>query len=68
VDEVGELGGIPDEENRGIVEHPIPVTLICPKLDRKPTGVTRGISRSRLSADSGETGGRSDLLADRTEE
>jgi hypothetical protein len=65
---MGEFGGIPDEEDRGIVENPIPITLICPKLDGKPTRVTRGISRSRLPADGGETGGRPDLFSDRTEE
>jgi hypothetical protein len=68
MNEVREFGRISDEENRGIVENPIPVSLICPKLDSKPTGISGGIGRSRLASHGGETDGRTNLLTNRTQE
>lgn len=62
VDEVGELCGIADEEDRSVIEHPIPVTLICPELDRKATGITSGVGRTRLATDSREADGCPDLF------
>lgn len=35
MDEVGEFSRIPDEEDRGVVEHPIEIALVRPNLDRK---------------------------------
>jgi hypothetical protein len=43
VDKVGKLGGITDEEDGGVVEHPIPVTLLSSELDSKATGITSSI-------------------------
>lgn len=63
VDKVGELGGISDEEDRRIVEDPIPVTLIGSQLDRETTGVAGSISGSRLSTDGGESDGCANLFA-----
>lgn len=68
VDEVRELGGVSDEEDRGIVEHPVPVTLVCPELGGEPTRIASGVGRSRLATNGGETHRHSDLFADRAQE
>lgn len=49
VDEVGELCGVADEEDGGIVEDHIPVTFICAEFDGEPTRVASSICRARLS-------------------
>lgn len=43
VDEVGEFGGISDEEDGGVVVHQVKVTLLSSDLDGKATRVTGGI-------------------------
>jgi hypothetical protein len=55
VDEVGELGGVTDEEDGGVVEDPIPITLISSEFDGEATRVASGIGRARFAADGGET-------------
>jgi hypothetical protein len=63
VDEVGELGGVTNKKDRGIVEHPVKVAVIRLELDGETTRVTGGVGRARLATDGGETDGRADLLA-----
>ena len=55
VDEDRELGRVTEEENWGIVEHPVPVTLVGVELQSKSTGVTSTVGRSLLTTDGGET-------------
>ena len=68
VDEVRELSRVPQEEHRGVVVYPIPVTLCSPQLDRKTTRVTSGIGRTTLSTDSAEANGQRSLVANLAEE
>lgn len=64
VNEVGELGGVTDEENGSVVEDPIPVSLAGAQLDGEATGIARGIGTTRLATDSGETDGGAHLRTD----
>lgn len=68
VDEVWELGGVAYEEDGGVVEYPIPVALVGAQLERKATGVTRGIGGAGFATDGGEARGDAHLLADLLEE
>lgn len=68
VDEVRELGRVPDEEDWGVVEDPVPVTFLRPQLDGETTGVTSGVGRSRLATDGGEADGGTNFLANTLEE
>lgn len=43
VDEVRELGRVSDEEDGSVVEHPIPVALVGPQLNREATGVASSV-------------------------
>lgn len=52
VNEVRELGRITNEEDRGVVEDPIPVTLVGPEFDGEASRVTGCVSRARLTTDS----------------
>ena len=64
VDEVGEFGGISDEEDRCVVEHPVKVALLRSDLEGKAAGITSGIRRSEFTTDSGEPDGGTVSLAD----
>lgn len=64
VDEVRELGRITNEEDRSVVEDPIPVTFVSPEFEGETTRVTSGIGRARFTTDSGETSSDANLLAD----
>jgi hypothetical protein len=68
VDEVGEFGGIPDEEDRSVVEHPVKVALLRSDLEGKAAGITGGIRRSEFTTDSGESDGGTMSLAELGEE
>ena len=68
VDEVREFGGVADEEHGGVVEHPVPVALIRAQLERKTTGVARGIGGTGLTTDGGEARGDTNFLADLLEQ
>ena len=50
-----ELGRITYEKDRGVVEDPIPIALICFQLDSETTGITSSVCRARLSTNRGET-------------
>ena len=68
VNEVGELGRVTDEEDGGVVEDPIPVTLISSELDSEATGVASGIGRARFTTDGRETDCCADLLSHRPQQ
>lgn len=57
VNKMRELGGVSDEEDWGVVEHPVPVTVVGLQLDRKSTRVASSISRSNLASYGGEVDG-----------
>ena len=67
MNEVRKFGRISDKEDRGIVEDPIPVPFVCPKLDCKPTGVPSGIGRSRFASHGGEPNSGADLFPHRAQ-
>lgn len=68
VDEVGEFGGVTNEENGGVVEDPIPVTFFGSELKGKATRITSGVGRARFTTNGGETGSDTDFLANALEE
>ena len=68
MNKMGELGGISDEEDGRVVEHPIKVTLFSSDLDGKATGVTGSICRPEFTTDSGESDSGTVLLSDLREE
>lgn len=63
VDEKRELGWVAKEEDRGVVEHPVPVALLRVEFDGESTGVTSAVSRTLLTTDGGETRDELRLLA-----
>ena len=63
VDEDRELGRVAKEENRSVVEHPVPVTLIGVELDGEATGIASAVRRTFLATDGRETGETLGLLA-----
>jgi len=52
VDEMGEFGGVTEEEDGSVVEDPIPIALFCSDLDGESSGIASGIGGSRFTADS----------------
>ena len=54
-DEVRELHGVADEEDRGVVTHEIPVALVGVELEREAAGIAPGIGGAELTRDRGET-------------
>lgn len=67
VNEDGELGRIPQEENRSIVEHPIPVSFIGIELDGEPTRIASTVDRTLFTSHGGETGKQLGLFPDSLE-
>lgn len=55
MDEVGELGRVPQEEDGSVVSNKVPVALLSLELDSKATGVTGVVARARLASDGRET-------------
>lgn len=68
VDEVRELGRVPDEKDGGVVVDPVPVALLGPQLHSETTGVAGGIGRTALAADSAETGSSAGAVANLAED
>ena len=62
VQEVGELNGILDEENRGVVADHVVVALLCVELDGEASGVSNCVSRAILTSDSRESQEQRGLL------
>lgn len=60
---------VTNEEDGGVVEHPVKVALIRPDLDGEPTGIAGGIRGAGLATDGGDTecgaGASADLLEER---
>lgn len=46
---------VANEEDGGVVEHPVKVALIRPDLDGEPTGIAGGIRGAGLATDGGDT-------------
>jgi len=55
VDEVGELDGVLNEENRGVVSYHVVVSFFSVELDSETTGISHGIGGSSLTGNSGES-------------
>lgn len=55
VDKMGELGAIPNEKDRCIIEHPIPVAFIGPDLCGESTRITCSVCTAEFTAYGGET-------------
>lgn len=68
VDKVRELGRVAQEENRSVVEDPIPVSFLGADFDRKPARIARSVGRARLATDSGEAHGDGRTVADLVED
>jgi len=68
VDEVGELGWVTNEEDRCVIKHPVPISLLGPQLDRKPTRIASSVGGSRLASNSREANCSSGLGANLLEE
>jgi hypothetical protein len=54
VNEMGEFGGIPQEEDWSVVGNDIPVALLGPQLDSKPSWISGKIMGTGLATDSRE--------------
>ena len=67
VDEEGKLGWVAEEEDRGVVVDPVPVTLLGVELDGEAAWVASGIWGTLLSSDGGEAGDGLGLLANLVE-
>jgi len=57
VDEVGELCGVAEEEDGGVVEDPVHVAIDSLHLDGETSGIAGSVCGSRLSTDSRESYG-----------
>lgn len=68
VDEYGELGGVAEEEHRGVVVNMIPVALVGAELHGETTRVASCVGRSRLATNGGESSSCADLVANLREE
>lgn len=64
VDEEWKLGRITDEEDGGIVIHPVPVAFFCVELDGEAARVTGSVGRTLLAADSREARNAVGFLSD----
>lgn len=67
VNKVRELSRVAKEEDRGIIEDPVPVPFVRSKLDSEATGIASTIRRAGLAANSGETNGSPNFLANLSE-
>src|SRR5690606_33711572 len=62
--QVREFQRIAEEEDRGVVAHQVPVTLLGVELQGCTTDVTLGIGRATFTGDGGEAGEHRGLLPD----
>jgi hypothetical protein len=67
VDEMGELGRIPDKKHGGVIEDPIPVSFVGPELDGKSTGVASSVGGAWFATNSRETNSSANFFADGAE-
>jgi hypothetical protein len=68
VNEVGELGGVANEEDWSIVENPVEIAFVGANLDSEAPGVTGSVWRAAFSTNCGETDGGTSSVADLFEE
>ncbi len=68
VDEVGELDGVADEEDRRVVADHVPVPFLGVELEREAAGVAGGVGRTLFAANGGEAGEHLAGVADLREE
>ena len=68
VNEVGELGGVANEEDWSIVENPIEITIVGTNFDREAAGVTGSVGRATFSTNGRETDSSTSPVADLLEE
>jgi hypothetical protein len=55
MDEIRELEGIPDKEDRGVIPDHVVISLLGVELNRKAAGVARSISRAFFTSHSGKS-------------
>lgn len=63
MNEERKLSRIPQEENRRIISHNIPISLISPKLHREPSWISCTIMTSALASHSRKSDSDRTLLA-----
>ena len=63
MDEDGKFRRVSEEEDRGIVEDPIPIPLFGVELDREASRIPSGVRRSLFTSDCGKTCNTFCLLA-----
>src|SRR5258706_5775184 len=68
MNEIGEFGGITQEEDRGVVSYEIPDPFLGIELQRKPAWIPLRIRRAGLAADGGESEREGRLLSTLLEE
>ena len=68
VDEVGELRGVSDEEDWGVVAGHVPVAFLGVELAGETSGISLGIGGTFLASDGGETQEHGGSLADGVKE
>lgn len=49
VDKVREFGRVADEEHGSVVEHPIPVALVCPQFKSESSWIAGGVCGAALT-------------------
>lgn len=67
MDENGKFGGVAKEENRGVVEDPIPIAFIGVKLEREASRIPGRVRRPLFAAHGGKASDALRFLADVTE-
>jgi hypothetical protein len=68
VDEVGELDGVPDEEDRSVVADEVVIALLGIELQREAARVTHRVRRTEIAGHRGEAEERLGLLPGSSEE
>ncbi|KAH3669350.1 hypothetical protein OGAPHI_001471 [Ogataea philodendri] len=68
VDEVRELGWIPNKENRGVIVNQVQVSVLGVELGSKSSWVSGRVCRTFLTTDGGESGENSGLLTNSVQE
>jgi hypothetical protein len=68
VDEVAELAGVADEEDRRVVAHHVPIAFFGIELDGKAARIALRVARPLFAAHGGEANEHAGLLADLVED
>lgn len=67
MDENGKFRGVAKEENRGVVEDPVPIAFVGVKLERKASRIPGGVGRPLFAADGRKASNALRFLADAAE-